>query len=102
MKHLNTSILHLIARLESFVSPKQELVIIRFVNDSNFQIEKYTVSHQERQSGRGEELSIFVHKEVYFKPRTDLSINSNDIEPICIKKHYIYIYIYIYIIYIYI
>ena len=49
-------------------------------NDSNFQIENYTVLHQLRESGRGAGLRIFVQEEVYFKPRTDLSINSNDVE----------------------
>ena len=38
-------------------------------NDSNFQIENYTVLNQVRQSGGGLGLSIFVHKEVYFKLR---------------------------------
>ena len=57
-------------------------------NDSNFQIENYTVLHQVRESGRGGGLSIFVHKEVYFKPRTDLSINSNDVESLYIEIHH--------------
>ena len=26
-------------------------------------------------------------KEIYFKPRTDLSINSNDVESLCIERH---------------
>ena len=56
-------------------------------NDPNFQIENYTVLHQVRKSGRGARLSIFVHKEVYFKPRTDLSINSNDVESLWIEIH---------------
>ena len=30
----------------------------------------------------------FVHKETYFKPRTDLSINSNDEELLCIEIHH--------------
>ena len=57
-------------------------------NDSNFRIENYTVLHQVRESGRGGGLSIFVHKEIYFKPRTDLSINSNDVESLCIEIHH--------------
>ena len=57
-------------------------------NDSNFQIENYTVLCQVRESGRGEGLSIFVHKEVYSKPRTDLPINSNDQQSLCIKIHH--------------
>ena len=57
-------------------------------NDSNFQIENYTVWHQVRESGRGAGLSIFVHKEIYFKPRTDLSINLNDVESLCIGIHH--------------
>ena len=57
-------------------------------NDSNFQIENYTVLHQVRESGRGGGLSIFVHKEIYFKPRTDLSINSSDAESLCIEIHH--------------
>ena len=56
-------------------------------NDSNFQIENYTALHQVIESGRGRGLSIFVHKEIYFKPRTDLSINSNDVESLCIEIH---------------
>ena len=28
---------------------------------------------------------MFVHKEIYFKPRTDLSTNSNDMESLCVK-----------------
>ena len=47
-------------------------------NDSNSQIENCTVLHQVRESGRGGGLSIFLHKKVSFKPRTDLCINSND------------------------
>ena len=57
-------------------------------NDSKFQIENYTVLHQVRESGRGRGLSIFVHKEVYFKPRTDPFLNSNDIESLCIEIHH--------------
>ena len=30
----------------------------------------------------------FVHKEIYFKPRTDLSINSNDVKSLCIEIHH--------------
>ena len=37
---------------------------------------------------RRRELSVFVHKEIYFKPRTDLSINSNDVESPCIEIHH--------------
>ena len=48
-------------------------------NDSNFEIENYT---------RGGGLRIFVHKEIYFKPRTDLSINSNDVRSLCIEIHH--------------
>ena len=48
-------------------------------NDSNFQIENYT---------KGGGLRIFVHKEIYFKPRTDLSINSNDVGSLCIEIHH--------------
>ena len=57
-------------------------------NDLNFQIENFTVLHQVRESGKGGGLSIFVHEEVYFKPRTDLSINSNDAESLCIEIHH--------------
>ena len=28
-----------------------------------------------------------MHKEVYFKPRTNLSINSNDVESLCLEIH---------------
>ena len=31
---------------------------------------------------------MFVHKEIYFKPRTDLSIISNDIESLCMEIHH--------------
>ena len=41
-----------------------------------------------RESGRGGGLSIFMHKENYFKPRTDLSINSNDVESSYIEIHH--------------
>ena len=57
-------------------------------NDSSFQIENYIVLHQVRESCKRGGLNIFVHKEVYFKPRTDLSINSNDIGSLCIKIHH--------------
>ena len=57
-------------------------------NDSNFQIEHYTLLHQVRESGRGGGLRIFVHKEVYFKPGTDLSMNSNAVESLCIEIHH--------------
>ena len=40
------------------------------------------------ESGRGGGLNISVHKEIYFKPRTDLSINSNDVESLCIEIHH--------------
>ena len=33
-------------------------------------------------------LIIFVRKEVYFKPLADLSINSNDVEPLFIEIHH--------------
>ena len=29
-----------------------------------------------------------MHKEIYFKPRTDLSINSNNVESLCIEIHH--------------
>ena len=57
-------------------------------NDSNFQIENYTVLHQVRESGRGGGLSIFVLKGICFEPRTDLSINSNDVGSLCIEIHH--------------
>ena len=33
-------------------------------------------------------LSIFACEEVYFKPRAELSINSNDVEPLVIETHH--------------
>ena len=57
-------------------------------NDSNFEKENYTVLYQVRESGRGGGLSIFVHKEVYSKPRTDLSITANDQQSLCIEIHH--------------
>ena len=57
-------------------------------NDSNFQIENYAVLYQVRESRRGGGLSTFVQREVYFEPRTDLSINSNDVESLCIEMHH--------------
>ena len=33
-------------------------------------------------------LSTFVIKEVYFKPHTDLFINSNDVESLCFEIHH--------------
>ena len=38
--------------------------------------------------GGGLSLSIFAHKEVSLKPRADLSIDSNDVEPLCIETHH--------------
>ena len=58
--------------------------------DLNFRVENYTVLHQVRESGRGRGLSIFLHKQVYFHPITDLSINSNDVESLCIEIHFIW------------
>ena len=55
--------------------------------DPTFEIEKYPVWHQVRESDKGRELRISVHKEVYFKPRKDLSIDSNDVESLCIEMH---------------
>ena len=55
--------------------------------DPNFQIENYPVCHQVRESDRGRELRIFVNKEVYFKPRKGLPIDSNDVESLCIEIH---------------
>ena len=57
-------------------------------NDSNFQTESYSILLRKRESGRGGELSIFLHKEVYFKLLTNLSINSNDVELLCIEIHH--------------
>ena len=57
-------------------------------NDSNFEIENYTVLHHVRESGRQERLSIFLHKEAYFKPRTDLSMNSSNVDSLFIKIHH--------------
>ena len=47
-------------------------------NDPNFQIENYTVLHEEREScrGNGRGLSIFLHKETYCKLHTDLLSHS--------------------------
>ena len=56
--------------------------------DPTFEIEKYPVWHQVRESDKGRELRISVHKEVYFKPRKDLSIDSNDVESLCIEIHF--------------
>ena len=55
-----------------------------FIN-SNFQIESYTVLHRVRESDRGGGLSMVLHKEIYFKPRTELSINSNDVRHSVLK-----------------
>ena len=62
--------------------------LIRILFDSIFQIENYTVLHQVRKSSRGGGLSIFVHKEVYFTSLTYLSLNSDDVEPLCIELNY--------------
>ena len=66
---------------------KPWLLIIQFVMIQIFERENYTALHLERKSGRGGELSIFVREEIYFKHRTDLSINSNDVESLCIEIH---------------
>ena len=42
----------------------------------------------ERGGGEGRVLTIFVHKEIYFEPRADLSINSNDVESLCTELHH--------------
>ena len=55
-------------------------------NDSNFQIENYAILHQVREFGRG--LSIVAYKEIFFKPQTDLFINSNDAESLCFEIHH--------------
>ena len=55
-------------------------------NDSNFQIENDAILHQVREFHRG--LSIFVHKEIFFKAQTDLFINSNDAESFCFEIHH--------------
>ena len=44
-------------------------------------------AHKAKADGRVG-LSIFAHKEGYFKPRTGLSINSNNVEPPCIETHH--------------
>ena len=56
-----------------FVFQKQGLLVIRFV------MIRIIVLHQVREYGSGGGFNIFVHKEVYFKPRTNLSINSNGV-----------------------
>ena len=59
-----------------------------WATDNSIQIENYTILHQVRASDRGGALRILVRKEVYFKSRSNLSINSNGVESLCIKIHY--------------
>ena len=55
-------------------------------NNSNYQMEDYIVLHKVKESARGI-LRIFVHKEVYLKPCTDVFINSSYVESLCIEIH---------------
>ena len=57
-------------------------------NNLDFQIENYTVSitiTSNKSIWQRGGLSIFVQKEVNFKPCTDLYINSNDLESLYIE-----------------
>ena len=49
--------------------------------DNSICNENYAILHQLREFGRG--LSIVAYKEIFFKPQTDLFINSNDAESLC-------------------
>ena len=40
-----------------------------------------------KKSNKWDGLSLFAYKEIYFKPCTDISINSNEVEPLWIETH---------------
>ena len=85
MRHLKTSILNLIGHLAWFVSQKSWLLIIQFLMIHVCR-QKTTPSYiKKRIWHRGRIKHICGQKKVYFTPRTHLSINSNDVEPLCIE-----------------
>ena len=53
--------------------------------NSTFQLKNYKVIHQVRNSHKGGGLCIFIHETLCYKPRKDLSINSEAVESLSIE-----------------
>ena len=53
---------------------------ISFRKNSNFQLSGYQVLHQARKNCKGGGVCVFVHENLSFKPREDLSINCDAIQ----------------------
>ena len=58
------------------------------VDNSNYELPNYVSVHQIRNSYKGGGISVYIHKNFEFKIRTDLSINSKDIESIGMELPY--------------
>ena len=54
-------------------------------NKTLFDLENYTSVNQVRKHGRGGGICAFIHSSLTFKSRSDLAINSNDIESLAIE-----------------
>ena len=53
--------------------------------NKTFNLENYTSVNQVRKHGRGGGICTFIHSSLTFKSRSDLAINSNDIESLAIE-----------------
>ena len=58
---------------------------ISFSKNSNFQLSGYKVLHQTRKNRKGEGACVFVHENLSFKLRKDLSINCDAIQSLSIE-----------------
>ena len=50
-----------------------------------FKLPQYNSIHQVRRTGNGGGIAIFLHESLTFNVRHDLSVNSADIEALCVE-----------------
>ena len=54
------------------------------MNHNLFKLPQYKSIHQERRTGKGGGIAVFLHESLTFNIRHDLSVNNADIEALCV------------------
>ena len=55
------------------------------MNHNLFKLPHYKSIHQERRTGKGGGIAVFLHESLTFNIRHDLSVNNDDIEALCVE-----------------
>ena len=55
------------------------------MNHNLFELPQYKSFHQVRRTGEGGGIAVFLHESITFNIRHDLSVNSADIEVLCVE-----------------